>query len=122
MLFSFTYFSQEKRDSLIIHLFWEKKNLKYVSGKVSLKEENTNFFYGIYLPYKEYSDEIYLTIPIDSIIKKDYSTYKLKIYLNEFYQEEIDIQISGSLNSFSIKLKEIPECELEKINIKKRKK
>lgn len=122
MLFSFTYSSQEKSDSLIIHLFWDSKNVKNVSGKVSLKEENTNFFYGIYLPYKEYSGEIYLSIPRDSIINKDYSIYKLKIDLNEFYKEEIDIQISGYLNYFKIKLKEIPECELEKIYIKKRKK
>ena len=79
-------YSQEKSDTIYIKLKWDNLNIKYVSGKVILRELNSNFFYGKYLPYnqKEYTNEIQLSIPLDSTLKGELS-YLLDLEFNEFY-------------------------------------
>lgn len=108
-----------QNEMLCIELKWSNENIKYITGKVIISDSINNFFYGKSLKGDLENNFFFqFNVPMDINNKKQ--EFKIEIDLNQFYKEKFYITSSNELEKIVIYLNEYPDCELRKIQ-KKRK-
>lgn len=106
----------QNHNTLEIELNWNNEKIKFLTGKITVSDSATNFFYGKSLICdREYNREFILKIPV-SVNQKNVE-YKIEINLNQFYPERIYFT-STELKKVRLFLNEYPICELRRIEKK----
>ncbi|RFC54972.1 hypothetical protein [Brumimicrobium aurantiacum] len=101
-------------DTLEIELNWSNKNIKYITGRVTVSDSSINLYYGkLFKGEDERNTQITLKVPIS--VNKEVNNCKIEVSLDQFYNEKIYIFASNNLEKVVFFLNEYPFCELKRI-------